>query len=212
MPRPRAVLFDWDGTLLDSAAATYRCYQRLFAAYSLPYDHQAFERTYCPDWYRTYEAIGLPQAFWGEADRRWLQLYAQEPPALLPAARPALERLTAAAMPLGLVTSGQRERVLTDLERLGLQTCFQSIVCGSDLAARKPDPAPLRRALEEMGMPSQDAAYIGDSPEDVQMAHAAGVLAVAVPGGYPNRDALIAARADIFAEDLGEALTALRIR
>ena len=209
MARPKAVLFDWDGTLLDSAEATYRCYGILFSSYSLRFDRETFERTYCPDWYRTYEALGLPRASWDEADRHWLRLYAEHPPELLPGARAALERLAAVGTPLGLVTSGQRERVAADLARLELSSFFTSIVCGSDLPERKPDPAPLRRGLAGLGPAPHDAAYVGDSPDDVHMARAAGVFAVAVPGGYPSRAALAAAGADLFAESLTEALDAL---
>ena len=207
--RPKAVLFDWDGTLLDSAEATYRCYGTLFESYSLRFDRETFERTYCPDWYRTYEALGLPRASWEEADQRWLRLYAENPPELLPGARPALDRLGAGTVPLGLVTSGQRERVVKDLARLELSSIFQSIVCGSDLPERKPDPAPLRRGLAELAVAPGDAVYIGDNPDDIGMACAAGVFAVAVPGGYPNRAALAAAGADLFAETLEEALDRL---
>jgi phosphoglycolate phosphatase len=207
----KAVLFDWDGTLLDSAEATYRCYGRLFSGYSLAFDRETFARTYCPDWYRTYEQLGLDRAFWDEADRRWLGFYAEEPPELLAEAREGLARLARAGIPTALVTSGQRERVVADLERLGLASTFASLVCGSDLPERKPDPAPLRRALQELGMAAGEAAYVGDSPDDVKMAQAAGVRAVAVPGGYPNRPELVASQPDVFAETLHAALLALGI-
>lgn len=209
MARLKAVLFDWDGTLLDSAEATYRCYGILFSSYSLRFDRDTFERTYCPDWYRTYEALGLPRASWDEADRHWLRLYAEHPPELLPEARAALQRLAAGGTPLGLVTSGQRERVVADLARLDLSSLFSSIVCGSDLPERKPHPAPLRRGLADLAVGPGDAAYVGDSPDDIQMARATGVFAVAVPGGYPNRAALAAAGADLFAESLPAALDVL---
>jgi len=212
MRPPRAVLFDWDGTLLDSAEATYRGYARLFGSYALPFDRASFARTYCPDWYRTYEAIGLPRAQWEEADRRWLDMYAESPADLLPGAREGLSRLARAGVPLGLVTSGQRERVAADLARLDLASVFTSVVCGSDLPERKPDPAPLRRALDEMRLAAGETAYVGDSPDDVHMARAAGAFAVAVPGGYPNRPALLASEPDLFTETLREALDRLGIR
>jgi pyrophosphatase PpaX len=211
MRAPAAVLFDWDGTLLDSAEATYRGYGRLFGSYAMSFDRDTFARTYCPDWYRTYEAMGLDRAHWDEADRRWLGYYAEEPAVLLGEALAGLARLKRAGLAHGLVTSGQRERVVADLARLGLSSAFDTIVCGSDLPERKPHPEPLRRALRALDVAAADAAYVGDSPEDVQMAQAAGVLSVAVPGGYPNRDALLDSRPDIFSETLGEALTRLGI-
>ena len=67
-----AVLFDWDGTLADSAEASFRCYVDLFASYNLPFDRDTFQRTYSPNWHRTYAAIGLPRESWDEADSRWL--------------------------------------------------------------------------------------------------------------------------------------------
>jgi phosphoglycolate phosphatase len=54
-----------------------------------------------------------------------------------------------------------------------------------------------------------EAAYVGDSPEDVKMAQAAGVRAVGVPGGFPNREALAAARPDLLAPSLEGALDLL---
>mgnify|MGYP003291207148 CR=1 FL=1 len=80
-PRPaniRAVLFDWDGTLVNSAEASFRCYDRLFRNFDIAYDRSVFERTYSPDWYRTYRTLGLPEERWSEADAAWLALYALE--------------------------------------------------------------------------------------------------------------------------------------
>lgn len=54
-----------------------------------------------------------------------------------------------------------------------------------------------------------EATYVGDSPEDVEMARAAEVFSVAVPGGYPNRSALEASSPDLFAESLGRAISRL---
>ena len=50
-PHPVAVLFDWDGTLVDSAEASYRCYVRLFDSYGIGFDRTRFERTYSPNWH-----------------------------------------------------------------------------------------------------------------------------------------------------------------
>jgi len=63
--------------------------------------------------------------------------------------------------------------------------------------------------LERLGVTPDLAAYVGDSPEDVQMARAAGVYAVGVPGGFPNREALQASGPDLLAESLDSAVGAL---
>ena len=209
-PRPlRAVLLDWDGTIVDSAEASFRCYVRLFDSYRIPFDRERFQRTYSPDWYRTYEALGLPRECWAEADARWLGFYAGEENVILGGAREALKRLDEAGIRLGLVTSGTRSRVARELEGLKMGGLFRVVVSAEDVERRKPDPEPLRRGLEFLGVPAAEAAYVGDSPEDVEMARAAGVFVVGVPGPFPNRDALQAARPDMTCESLVAAVAAL---
>ena len=61
-------------------------------------------------------------------------------------------------------------------------------------------------------MTPEEAAYLGDSPEDVAMARAAGVFAVGIPGGFPNRGALAASEPDLLAPSLDDALDRLLSR
>jgi HAD superfamily hydrolase (TIGR01549 family) len=204
-----AVLFDWDGTLVDSAERTFLCYARVFSAWGIDYDRQAFERTYSPDWYRTYDEVGLPREVWPEADARWLSCYEAEPSRLLPGTREALERLAGLGLAQGLVSSGDGSRVRREVAALGLAPFFGAVVCGGETERRKPDPQPLLAALERLGVPPARAAYVGDSPEDVAMAKAAGAFAVGVPGGFPNRAALAASRPDVLAPSLEQAVRAV---
>jgi HAD superfamily hydrolase (TIGR01549 family) len=155
--------------------------------------------------------LSLPAADWAEADARWRVLYEEEPPPLLAGAREALRRVVRAGCRAGIVTSGTRARVLGDLMRHLVGEMFEAVVCAGDTAERKPHPEPLRHTLRLLGVAPTEAAYAGDSPEDVAMARAAGVFAVAIPGGFPNRGALVAAGPDLVAADLATALTALGI-
>jgi HAD superfamily hydrolase (TIGR01549 family) len=205
----RAVLFDWDGTLVDTAESSFRCYVKLFGSFGIPFDHAAYERTYCPDWYQTYVAIGLPKERWREADARWLELFAEEPAQLLPGARAALVRVRSSGLPMGLVTSGEHERVALELRKLDVAEFFPVLVGGGDTRMKKPDPEALLLALSHLEVAAADAAYIGDSPEDVEMARRAGSLSVGIPGGFPNREALRASAPSLLAEDLASALDAL---
>jgi HAD superfamily hydrolase (TIGR01509 family) len=193
----RAVLFDWDGTLVDSAEVTYRCYVNVFARFGIAFDRSAFERTYSPEWYRTYQALGLPRERWPEADEHWLDCYrSAEAAALLPGAREALSALAGAGVALGVVSSGDRRRVAHEVEAHGLGGMFRALVCGGDTRERKPHPEPLLLALAALGRSAPEAAYVGDSPEDVGMARAAKVHSVAIPGRFPNREGLLAAGPD----------------
>lgn len=205
----RAVLFDWDGTLVDSAESSYRCYVRLFGSFGIGFDRASFERTYSPNWYRTYADVGLPESRWAEADARWLELYAEEGSQLIPGAREALGRLRDAGLLQGLVTSGDRERVARELVELEIDAFFRVVVCSQDTRMKKPHPEALLTALDRLGVPPAETAYVGDSREDVEMARSAGVYSIGIPGGFPNREALEAAAPELLAVDLSEAVAAL---
>ena len=91
----------------------------------------------------------------------------------------------------------------------GADGVVTTAVCGGETARRKPHPEPLLTALGKLAVPPAECAYVGDSPEDVAMARAAGALAVGIPGGFPNREALRAASPDLLLPSLDEAVEAL---
>jgi len=208
-PRLRAVLYDWDGTLVDSAEKSYRAYVEVFGAYGLAFDREAFEATYSPEWTHTYRVVGLPQERWEEADRRWIECYARDRSRLLPGVEEAVERVRGRGLRQGVVTSGDSGRVRGELKALGVAEFFTAVVCAGEAPRKKPHPDPLLLALSRMDVAPSEAAYVGDSPEDVQMARAAGSFAVGIPGGFPNREALRAAAPDLLADSLQDALAVL---
>lgn len=208
-PDLHGVLFDWDGTLVDSAEASFRCYESTFGSYGIRFGRDTYAATYSPNWHRTYTAVGLPEDRWEEADARWLEGYCRLEIPLLPGAREAVERLAAAGLAQAIVTSGDRTRVHGELERHGLARYFPVMVCGSDGLAKKPHPEALLLALQQMGIPPARAVYVGDSPEDIDMARNAGTPAIGVPGGFPNAAALERSRPDLFVRTLAEAVDTL---
>src|SRR5204863_2450364 len=143
--------------------------------------------------HHTYSALGLPEHRWTEADARWLEHYGAEDVALLPGAREGVRRVRESGLMAGLVTSGDCARVGRELAALDMAPLFQVVVCSEDIVNRKPHPEALLLALDRLGLRAAEAAYVGDSPEDVEMARAAGVRAVGIPGAFPNREALEAA-------------------
>jgi len=103
-----------------------------------------------------------------------------------------LEELRARGQRLGIVTAKRRATVELAFARLPLAHLFETIVGGDETERHKPDPAPLRLALERLGARASDAAYVGDSPYDMQAARAGGLHAVGVTwGGIHAREALI---------------------
>ena len=192
----RAIIFDWDGTLLDSYAADARAFLQMFKALDISWRLDELRRHYSPDWHNVYRAAGLPEARWPEADRLWRHFYAAEHPTLQPGARAVLQKLSL-HYKLGLVTSGSGWRVRAQLQNFALDRVFAVRVFGDQTPQRKPHPAQLRIALHRLGVAPSAAVYVGDAPEDVQMARRAGVCSVAILGNSAVPERLAAARANI---------------
>ncbi len=114
-----------------------------------------------------------------------------------------LERL-GRAHHLGLVTSGDRDRVTRQLREFRLTRMFGARVCSGDTHQKKPHPAPLRLALQQLSLPPAACVYVGDSPEDLEMAKRAGVRAIAVLGPFPTEKRLRAAHPDFLLESIRE--------
>jgi len=200
----RAALFDWDGTLADTAEATFRCYVRMFADFGIAFDRDAFVRSYSPNWYQTFRTLGIPEHRWPEADDAWLLEYAAERVDLIDGARDLIHNLDERGVAVGIVTSGTRDRVKRELEAHGLAPRVRECVFGSDVAEKKPHPAALSLCIDRLSIAASEAVYVGDSPEDMLMARAAGVYSIAVPGGYPNRNALLASKPDAVVTSLSD--------
>lgn len=202
MTKISAVLFDWDGTLVDSAAASYRCYQEMFRSFGIDFTLDDYERTYAPAFHKTYAEMGLPPDQYLEASRLWLEAYAAQRCELIDGVAHDLERLAKAGLALGIVTSGDRARVTRELHQLEVHRHFHAFVAGTDCEKKKPDPEGLLRAMKDMGVVAEESIYIGDSPEDIEMARRGGVRSIAIPGAFPNRAALMSSGADHFVSSL----------
>ncbi len=198
----RGVLFDWDGTLLNSHAADTAAYLAMFRAMGIPWGLAELEKHYSPNWYRVYRAAKLPKGRWDAADQVWRDNYASQKPKLIAGARRVLVRI-GAKHDLGLVTSGDRDRVHRQLKEFELWDTFAARVCGGDTQERKPHPAPLQLALKRMWLDPAETVYVGDAPEDLQMARSAGVrAAIAVLGPFPTEKRLRAAKPDALLESI----------
>src|ERR1700680_3769702 len=101
------VLFDWDGTLIDSYDADSSAYLAMFREMGIPWGLEELARHYSPNWYRVYRAAKLPRARWNDADRAWRAQYAKHSPKLISGARQGLGRLGRAEW-LGLGSRGAR--------------------------------------------------------------------------------------------------------
>jgi HAD superfamily hydrolase (TIGR01509 family) len=199
----QGVLFDWDGTLINSYAADSAAYLAMFREMGISWGLRELARYYSPNWYNVYKAAGLPRHRWNEADTAWRKQYAHYRPRLLAGARAVLRRV-GKRYQIGLVTSGDRARVTRQLREFRLTHTFAALVCSGDTPRRKPHPAPLQLALRRLKLKPVACVYIGDSPEDLEMAGRAGVRGIAVLGPFPTEKGLRAGRPEFLLESIKE--------
>lgn len=194
----RAVVFDWDGTLADTLPLMYEATETVAASFGVRVTWADYCRLWTPDWRLLYRLFGLAEDQVEEAGRRWWLAYRGRDEAdLLPGVAAALERLRDASYALALVTAGHRDNVTAQVRRHGLEALLTVRVHGDDLPETKPDPAPLLRAMRELGVTSAGAVtYVGDAFDDIRMARAAGVRAVGILSVLGDAPALVAAGAD----------------
>jgi pyrophosphatase PpaX len=191
--RYRTVLFDLDGTLIDSGAmilASFRHATRTVLAREIPDEElvaavggssiqdqmRAFDPDRVEELVRVYREHNTPlhdelEAFAGVHD--------------------LLERLRDEGRRLGIVTAKRRKTVQLSFDRLGIGEFFDVVVTTDDTDNHKPHPEPVLHALELLDTRPADAAFVGDSPFDVQAGKAAGVFTVGVSWGKIHPAALL---------------------
>jgi phosphoglycolate phosphatase len=121
---------------------------------------------------------------------------------LLPGAYEALAAL--GHLPLALCTNKPRSTTEAVLANLRLPAEFSVLVAGGDLPKIKPDPLPLQHIAQALGLSTAQLMMVGDGPQDVLCAKAAGARSVGVEGGIQARERLIAAEPDVLIASLSE--------
>jgi HAD superfamily hydrolase (TIGR01549 family) len=199
----RVVLLDWDGTLLNSYAADVHAYLAMFGELEIEWSVRDLERHYSPNWYRVYQAAGIPRSKWNTANRLWRRAYGRETPTLLPWVRSVLKTLNR-SFRLAVVTSGSRDRVRRQLREFELRSYFSACVCSEDTPRKKPHPGPLLLALKRLRAEPDHCVYVGDAPEDIQMARRAGVRAIGILGPFPTAGRIRAEKPEVLLQSIRE--------
>lgn len=188
--RPAAVVFDLDGTLVDTVVARIDAWETVFGEFGIGVVRSRLEPMIGMDGRRlaadVAAAAGTPiDAAAAEViDRRAGALFDQlnRDPRPLPGARDALARLDAAKMSWAIATSSRAEQVVASVAALRLDH-DPRIVDGSSVERAKPAPDLLLLAARQLGAKPEECWYVGDSTWDMQAAVAARMVAIGVLAG-----------------------------
>ena len=215
LQRPTALLFDLDGTLVDSRRDIADACNAARASHGLPPLPFDAIMLMVGDGARALVARafdtdpGSPLA--DAALATFKETYLARPAAstvLLPGAREILELARVEDLPCAVVTNKPRDVTMLLLEALGLGLYFRAIWGGGD-GPLKPSPAGVHDALGRLGVSPGGAWMIGDGPQDIGAGKAAGCFTVGVPG-IAERERLLAAEPDLVCGSLVELADVLR--
>lgn len=201
--RVEAVVFDWDGVLLDNLNTAVAVYNEVLAHYGLKRIDAATLRSLDnANWYHFYEKIGLAEEYWESADRLWTEKYTPLPKAIFKDVKRSLRRLRAIGLRVGLASNGWRSRVLKEILDHGLDDSFDCYVFGDEVPRMKPAPDSLHMILNRLGTKPSGTFYMGDTLEDIVAAKAAGVMSIALSRGFSSPERLATAKPDFIFPDL----------
>ncbi len=192
--RNHIVLFDLDGTLIDSAPGVAWSLNRALAAEGRgPLSVERVKDLVGKGaHYLVADALedtgGIDDA--GHPDRvreTFLQIYSENPiqdTLVFPGAMDALDTLRSDGVPMALCTNKPRKTTLPVLDAFGLTKYFPVMLCGDDVENRKPDGRHVLDTIARMNVPGAPAVMVGDSENDIRAAHDASVPSICVSFGY----------------------------
>jgi pyrophosphatase PpaX len=214
--RPVAVLFDLDGTLIDSIELILGSMRYAFDKCQAPAPSDA-------EWLT---GVGIPlrtmferYAATDEAIDRFIAAYREHQLAnhddlvrCYADVPRTIGEIKARGHPLAVVTSKTHALALRGLEHVGIAHYFDTIVGCDSCTRHKPDPEPVLTALDRLGYSPREAVFIGDSVHDILAGNAAGVISVAALWGPFSREELAVAKPSRLVERIGDLLEVLAER
>lgn len=212
MPRYSTVLFDLDGTLLDSTRLILDSFHHTFAVHGLPAQpDEAFLagvgtplRIEFAKYHEHPEKIEAMIATYREYNFH----HHDRMVSAFPGAIACVRALAEAKVRLGIVTSKGRHGTKIGLESLTLTNIFEVVVCAEDVTRHKPDPEPVRHALTQLGANAAETLFVGDSLHDMRAGRGAAVATGAALWGPSTRKTLALTEPTHFFERFDE-ITAL---
>ncbi len=213
------VMYDLDGTLLDTAAEITEAVNRTLQEFG----HELVDETQVRDWIghgtgwlmktAWLHTQGPLDAPWDKVMERFVQHYeatAGTCSTMFPHVLETLQRTRDYGVRQAIVTNKERRFTERVLERHGLADAFDIVICGDSLPVKKPDPGVIDHCLAQLGAAPGEALFIGDSEIDVSTARAAGVVCWAVPYGYNLGKPIADAKPDRIVPDIRDVPTFFR--
>lgn len=200
------VLFDWDGTLVDTRAALLAAWHQVTEAHlgrRFPVSAQEQSWAFSRRGVETFPQLSDDPAVVEAMIAGFTPAYREHAAEVTPfgGVPELLAGLRAAGRRIGVITSKAADRFALDAGTTGLGQDWDVVVCGDDVRRGKPDPEAVLVALRRLSAPAEAAVVVGDSPSDMAAARAAGARPVGVAWGFTEPAELSAAGASVVVPD-----------
>lgn len=213
--KPKMVLIDVDGTLVDSVPDLAYCVDEMLKQLDMPVRGEAAVRHWVGNGVERLVKRGLLNALDGEPDEVlyekaipiFRELYAVNNAVrscLYDGVKEGLDYMVEQGYTLGCVTNKAAEFTLPILRDLGIADYFKTTICGDDTPRKKPDPLPLLTACERLGIAAKDSLMIGDSMSDVKAARAAEFKIICMSYGYNHGEDIRDYDPDVVIDSMSE--------
>lgn len=200
------IIFDLDGTLVDTIGLIVASYQHAFTTVlGHPWDEAEIKT-----WIGTSLINAMRTAAPEQADAiyaaytSWNEAHTESMIANYPGVPELIADLVTAGARVGVATSKRDEPAMLALRLTGLDASVPLLVAHDDVRSHKPDPEPLMLALSKLGGAVADAVYVGDAAVDVLAAHNAGMDCVGVTWGAGTRRAVLEAGPTVICDTVDE--------
>ncbi len=203
----KGLLFDLDGTLLDTTDLILKSFQHTIRTHNgHDADMELVKSTFGQPLIKALALMGSDPEAMIKTYREYNMQYHDELAKVFAGTAEAIQALYGGGIKLAVVTSKIRATSVRGLRLFDLDKYFPVIIGHEDCQNHKPHPEPVLRALEGLGLAATDCLMVGDSPVDILSARAAGVKTAAVRWSYVPWDAVMAAEPDLVLEDMAALL------
>jgi len=208
----RGIIFDFDGTLIDSYEAIAESLNHVRTSFSLP----AFPAEEVRPMVGHGLELLIEKAIGPERLEEGVKLFRQSYASLcerktsiLPQVKETIDTLDRRGYPMAIATNKPSYFARDILKALEIDHMFAEVLGPNDVERAKPDPEMIEIIMMRIGLSPEEVVYVGDMPLDVEVGRRAGVAVYAVPTGSASRDALLEARPDRVLHRFSDLLTFL---
>lgn len=202
----KGVIFDWDGTLVDSFLACIKATKEIFSLYGVEFNEQKYRENFSPNWYEIYKNHGVPEEHWRDIDILWKKYFDYSFVKWREGAEENLSFLKNLGLKLGVVTASTKKDIEEETPYLHPERYIDEWIVWEDSERPKPDSLPLEKILKKLNLSPFEVIYIGDTYQDILMGKRLKILTIGINSPFSTPEKIASVNPNFHFNDLYELL------